>query len=48
VNRAIAEREADEELRERYRNVGWNIFDRANLFLRRKFIKDKIVREKMK
>ena len=48
VNRAIAEREADEELRERYRNVGWNIFDRANLFLRRKFIKDKIVRKKMK
>ena len=48
VNRAIAEREADEELRERYRNVGWNVLDRANLFLRRKFIKDKIVRKKMK
>lgn len=47
VNRAIAEREADEELRERYRNIGWNVFDRANLFLRRKFIKDKIVRKKM-
>ena len=47
VNRAIAEREADEELRERYRNVGWNVFDRANLFLRRKFIKDKIVNKKM-
>ena len=48
VNRAIAQREADEELRERYRNVGWNIFDRANLFLRRKFIKDKIVSRKMR
>ncbi len=48
VNRAIAEREADEELRERYRNVGWNVLDRANLFLRRNFIKDKIVRKKMK
>lgn len=48
VNRAIAEREADEELRERYRNIGWNVLDRANLFLRRKFIKDKIVRKKMK
>ena len=48
VNRAIAEREADEELRERYKNVGWNIFDRANLFLRRKFIKDKIVNKKMR
>lgn len=48
VNRAIAEREADEELRERYRHVGWNILDRANLLLRRKFIKDKIVRKNMK
>lgn len=48
VNRAIAEREADEELRERYKNVGWNVLDRANLFLRRKFIKDKIVNKKMK
>ena len=47
VNRAIAQREADEELRERYRNVWWNIFDRANLFLRRKFIKDRIVSKKM-
>ena len=48
VNRAIAQREADEELRERYRHVWWNIFDRANLFLRRKFIKDRIVSKKMK
>ena len=47
VNRAIAQREADEELRERYKKVWWNIFDRANLFLRRKFIKDRIVNKKM-
>ena len=48
VNRAIAEREADEELRERYKNSWWNIFDKANLFLRRNFIKDNLVYKKMK
>lgn len=48
VNRAIAEREADEELREKYRNIGWNIFKRMNLFFRRKFIKANIVSKNMK
>jgi len=47
VNRAIAEREADEELREKYRNIGRKFWQRADLFLRRKFIKDKIVKKKM-
>ena len=48
VNRAIAEREADEELRERKGKTGINLLDKANLFLRRKFIKDKIVRKKIR
>ena len=47
VNRAIAEREAEEELRERYKNIWWNVLDRANLFLRRNFIKDKLIYKKM-
>ena len=48
VNRAICQREADEELRDRYKNLKWrNIFDRANLFIRRKYIKDRLVNEKM-
>ena len=47
VNRAIAQREADEELRQRYEKSWWNIFDKANLFLRRKFIKDRMVNKKM-
>ena len=48
VNRAICQREADEELRKRKEDLPrWNLFDRANLFLRRKFIKDRIVNKKM-
>lgn len=47
INRAIAEREAEEELEQRYEKIWWNIFDRANLFFRRKFIKHKIVSKKL-
>ena len=48
VNRAIAQREADEELRERKANLPMrNVFDRANLFLRRQFIKDRLVDKKL-
>jgi hypothetical protein len=48
VNRAIAQREADTELEERYSHMKWrNVFDRANLFLRRQFIKDRLVDKKL-
>ena len=48
VNRAIIQREADEELRQRYRDTSWfNFVWKANLFLRRKFIKDRIVNRRM-
>ena len=49
VNRAIVQREADEELRQRYEDTSWfNFVWKANLFLRRKFIKDRMVNKKMR
>jgi hypothetical protein len=48
INRAVAQREADETLRDRWTKLPWYSPDRVNLFMRRKFIKDKLVRKNMK
>ena len=48
VNRAIVQREVDEELKQRYRDTSrFNFIWKGNLFLRRKFIKDRMVNRRM-
>ncbi len=48
VNRAIVQREVDEELRQRYKDTSWfNFIWKGNLFLRRKYIKDRMVNGRM-
>ena len=48
VNRAIIQREVDENLRNRYENLHRFSPDRINLFLRRKFIKDREVEKRLR